>query len=157
MSTRVAAAVAAIAVAALIAAGIVALAGSGDPVPQVERGVPVETVLADPLQFTGRSVTVTDEADIVTDRAMTIGDRDLIVVAADPREQDFESGGFEGGQRVHATGTLRIMDAEETVDRLPGPIRSAERSAPDARRSTTRSTARLRASTTAPTAYSASC
>jgi len=122
MSTRVAGVLVAVIVAATVAAGIVALAGGTDDVPVATRGVPVGTVLTDPKRFLDASLVVTGRADVVTDRAMTIsdGDRDLIVVAADPEHQNFELRLTEG-RLVHATGRLELLDAEATVQRLPGP------------------------------------
>ncbi len=118
---RVAAAVTGVVVALAAVAVVVVLAGSRDTPPSVERGIPVRTVLDGPERFLGRSLTVTGPADVVTDRAMTIGERDLIVVAADPRTQNFAAGGLGNGDRVHATGTLELLDAEQAVKRLPGP------------------------------------
>ena len=45
----------------------------------------------------------------------------VVVMAADPRTQNFAAGGLSNGDRVHATGTLELLDAEQAVKRLPGP------------------------------------
>lgn len=84
------------------------------------RGVPVETVLDDPQRFVGREITVTGRVDVLTDRAMSLGDEDLIVVARGRRVPKLQTAGFGVGDVVYATGELRVLSADEAVELLPG-------------------------------------
>lgn len=104
---------------AVLVVGVFGLAGCGDDDPEVQRGVPVSQVLEDPGRFVGKEITVTGRVDVLTDRALTLGDNDLMVFAADRAEPNLERSGYGINDTVHATGTLQVMDYQALVNRLP--------------------------------------
>lgn len=107
---------AAVAVAALAVLLVVLLADDDPDLPG--RAVPAATVLDDPGRFAGREITVRGTVDVLTDRAMTLGEEDLIVVASVPRP-DLQRFGFGVGDDIYATGELQILDADGVTNRLP--------------------------------------
>jgi len=107
-------------VAAVAAMIVVAIVAFDDRTPDLPRGLPVSAVTDDAAELAGRTLTVNGRVDVLTAEAMTLGEDDLIVVPADPRRQSFEGRAFFVGDLVHATGTLRILDAETLVRRIPG-------------------------------------
>ncbi len=84
------------------------------------RAIPVPTVLDEPQRFVGREITVTGQVDVLTDRALSLGDRDLIVVATGRPAPKLQTAGFGVGDVVYATGELRVLSADEVVELLPG-------------------------------------
>jgi len=110
------------ALAALGAIGVVllviGLAAEEEPV-LPERAIPVPVVLEDPRPFLGREITVTGQVDMLTDKALTLGDEDLIVVGNGRERPGFETSGVAVGDVVYVTGQLRRLSADEVTDLLP--------------------------------------
>ena len=109
--------------AALAAAALVLLVAAlvAEEEPELPpRGLPVATVLDDPRRFAGREITVTGKVDVLTDRVMSLGEGDLIVIARGRGGPLLQTGGFGVGDVVRATGDLRILSADEAVELLPG-------------------------------------
>jgi len=106
---------------AAVAAGLLVVGLAAQEEPELPgRAVPVETVLDDPAMFVGREITVTGQVDVLTDRALSLGDEDLIVVARGRRNPRLETSGFAVGDVVYATGDLQVLSADEVVERIPG-------------------------------------
>lgn len=106
---------------AAIAAVLLVVGLAAEEEPELPgRGIPVATVLDDPGRFVGREITVTGQVDVLTDRVLSLGEEDLIVVAAGRRDPRLQTAGFGVGDVVYATGELRVLSADEVVERLPG-------------------------------------
>ncbi len=106
---------------AAVAVGLLAVGLAAEEEPDLPgRAVPVETVLDDPEIYVGREITVTGQVDVLTDRVLSLGDEDLIVVARGRRTPKLQTSGFAVGDVVYATGELRVLSADEVVELLPG-------------------------------------
>lgn len=82
-------------------------------------GVPATSVVEEPDRYAGEPVTVTGEVSVLTERVMSLGDEDLIVVAAPPLDEGLQGRDFFVGDVVHATGTVHLLDSDGVTDRLP--------------------------------------
>ncbi len=106
---------------AAVAVALLVVGLTGEEEPELPgRGVPVATVLDDPQRFLGQEITVTGQVDVLTDRVLSLGDGDLIVVARGRRAPTLQTAGFGVGDVVYATGELRVLSADEVVEQLPG-------------------------------------
>lgn len=105
-------------VAACAAAAALALS-QGDLEPDGKPGLSPVDVLAAPERYESATIAVVGRADVLTEDAMTLGEHDLIVLAAEPSEQSFARRWFSTGDEVRVVGRLRVLDARGALARLP--------------------------------------
>lgn len=99
-----------------LAVGLLLVRPSAEEEPNLPgRGIPVATVLDDPERFVGREITVTGQVDVLTDRALSLGEEDLIVLASGRRNPKLRTSGFAVGDAVYATGELRVLSAPRSA------------------------------------------
>jgi len=109
----------AILVAVALALMLVGLLAADDDPDLPARAIPAPAVLEDPQRYAGREITVTGKVDVLTDRVMSLGDEDLIVVATGSGPHDLQRSGFGVGDVAYVTGELQVLSADEVTERLP--------------------------------------
>ena len=105
---------------AVALATVLALWWQRDSHPEVRPGaLAAADVLEHPRPYVGRDVTVTGAVSVLTDRVMSIGDGDLVVVSRNALPSPYLYDGYGVGDVVVATGELAMLDAVGVVERLP--------------------------------------